>query len=151
MSNSPKICSGTKRKNEESVEDLTQNDERTGDDLMDVLDANFDGMPELLGSCTSNANSGGNANSAATCFEETEENGDEENNEEGNGSGPSITPGQPPRDEDEEVPVPEPLLQLKNNGLSFVGVPKNTWSFDRWAANLRHGRPMHECRNSARL
>ena len=111
--------SGVKRKNEES-EVLMQNDERTGDNSMDVPDANLDGTPELLGSGTSNANSG-NANSATTCCDETK-NGDEVNNEERNGSGPSITPGQPPQDldEDEVVPVPEPLLQLKNNGLSFV-------------------------------
>ena len=128
--------SGVKRKNEES-EVLTRNDERTGDDSMGVSDANLDGTPELPGSGTSNANSG-NANSAATCCDETK-NGDEVNNKERNGSGPFITPGQPPRelDEDEVVPVPEPLLQLKNNGLSFVGVPKDTWSFDGWAAKLQ--------------
>ena len=32
--------------------------------------------------------------------------------------------------------VPEPLLQLKNNGLS-AGVLKDTWTFDGWAAKLQ--------------
>lgn len=107
---------------------------------MEVNHANLDpvdGTLELFDStCATNANNGANANSAlqdaATCS--MEENGEE------NGLGLSIPPGQPPRegeDEEDMVPVPERLLQPKNAGVSFIRVPKYTWSFNGWAAKLQ--------------